>query len=173
MLREGRETAEGETGKLSGSTVVIGVGNRLRGDDAVGCSVIDALKGKVAALLFDAESAPENFIEPAVETKPTRILFIDACDFGGKPGEFKLFGREEIGRLALGLVSTHTLPLTLTAELLEQRTGAEVWLLGVQPARLEFGAQMSRQVAKALPAIVEFVRDWLSAAPPDNAGSQL
>lgn len=149
--------------------VIIGVGNRLRGDDAVGCLVIEALKDCVDAVLFDAESAPENHIEPAVEAHPSRILFIDACDFGGSPGEFRLFGRDELERLALGLVSTHTLPLTMTAQLLEQRTGAGVWLLGVQPARVEFGAGVSRPVARALPGIVRLVREWLSAEPPAGA----
>jgi len=165
VLRQGRETAESQAAALSPATVIIGVGNRLRGDDAVGCLAVEALRDRVAAVLFDAETTPENFIEPAARANPGRVLFIDACDFGGEPGEFRLFGRAEFERLAMGLVSTHTLPLTLTAELVGQRTGAEVWLLGVQPARLEFGTQVSRPVAAALPGIVRFVCDWVSRGP--------
>ncbi|MEO0085213.1 MAG: hydrogenase 3 maturation endopeptidase HyCI [candidate division WOR-3 bacterium] len=170
LLREGRETAEGETGQLSQTAVVVGVGNRLRGDDAVGCLVVEALKGRTDAALFDAETAPENYIEPVAKLNPARILLIDACDFGGRPGEYRLFGRDEIERLAMGLVSTHALPLTMTAQLLGQRTRADVWLLGVQPERVDFGAGMSRAVAKAMPAIVEFVREWLC---PEQTGASL
>lgn len=172
MLRKGRETTEGKVGELRPVAVIIGVGNRLRGDDAIGCLTVDALKGRVSVVIFDAETTPENYIEPTVEARPSRILFVDACDFGGMPGEFRLFGQRELERLARGMVSTHTLPLTMTAELLTQRTGAEVWLLGVQPAQVEFGAGMSHSVAEALPGIVRFISEWLGAETSDAEESQ-
>jgi hydrogenase 3 maturation protease len=144
------------------TTVLVGVGNRMKGDDAIGCIVIDGLKELERAVVFDAGTAPENYIEPIVELDPDRLLFIDACAFGGEPGEFRLFGREDIDRLAAGLVSTHTLPLSMTAALLGQQIKASIHLLGIQPESLEFDAGLSEPVGRALPGIVEFVRGWVA-----------
>ncbi len=149
---------------MSTSAVVLGIGNRMRGDDAVGSLVTDQLSGIQGAQVIDAETAPENHIEPIVRLKPERVLIVDACDFGGRPGEFRLFDRNEIGRLAGGIVSTHTLPLSMTVELLEKRVRAEIRLLGVQPARVEFGETLSEPVARALPELAAFIRQWVDAA---------
>jgi hydrogenase 3 maturation protease len=142
---------------------VVGVGNRMRGDDAVGPAVIDALDGLPGAALFDAGAAPENHIQPLARATPARVLLVDACDFGAQPGEFRLFTRAEVEELSYGFLSTHTLPLNLTMEMVVQETGAEVCLLGVQPAAIEFGAALSGPVAAALPRVVEFVRRWARA----------
>jgi len=178
--------------------VVLGVGNRLRGDDAVGCIVCDAIKGTSessvvnrqppiasdvpsspgslgdlgvlggsllgdAVFVLDCGNTPENYIQPVADRNPTRILVVDCCDYEAKPGEFRLFSRLEIEQLSYGLLSTHTLPLTLTIEMLSLQTSATIDLLGIQPERIEFGEDLSEPVRRALPAVVEFVRDWAQA----------
>jgi hydrogenase 3 maturation protease len=144
--------------------VIIGVGNRLRGDDAVGCIVVDELAGLAGTALFDAGASPENFIEPVARLRPSRILFVDACDFGGEPGAFRRFDRAEFERLGYGLLSTHTLPLHLTAEMLAQETGAAIELLGIQPQAIEFNQPLSGPLRAALPLAVEFCRGWAASA---------
>jgi hydrogenase maturation protease len=138
------------------------VGNRLRGDDAVGPILLDTLAGLDRARLFDVGSTPENYILPIAQLAPARILVVDACDFGARPGEFELFDRSQVERLTYGLLSTHTLPLSLTIEMLVQETDAAVFLLGVQPAAMEFGTELSAPVSAALPALAEFVRRWVT-----------
>jgi hydrogenase 3 maturation protease len=155
--------------------VVLGVGNRLRGDDAIGCVVCDELRaghdpiplGESGScskppdlLVVDCGDTPENYIQTVADRRPTRILVVDCCDFGAKPGEFRLFSRPEIERLSYGLLSTHTLPLTLTADMLSLETKATIELLGIQPQQIEFGTELSEPVRRALPELVEFVRSW-------------
>ena len=144
--------------------VIIGVGNRLRGDDAVGCLLIDELAGMSGATLFDTGSTPENYLEPVARLKPGRVLIADACSFGGNPGEYRLFGRATVEELSSGLLSTHTLPLSLTIEMLGRETGAGISLLGVQPLQLEFGTDLSQPVRAALPGLAEFCRRWVASA---------
>ena len=151
---------------------VLGVGNRLRGDDAVGCIVCDELQKTSSSSLvpgpssipglfiLDCGSTPENYIQPVADRNPTRILVVDCCDYGAKPGEFSLFSREQVDRLSYGLLSTHTLPLTLTIEMLALETGATIELLGIQPERMEFGEDLSEPIRRALPGVVEFVQNW-------------
>jgi len=140
--------------------VVLGVGNRLRGDDAIGSLVTDKLGKFEGLMVIDCATTPENYIEPVVRLAPERILIVDACDFGGKPGEFRLFEREDIERLAAGLLSTHTLPLSMTVALLEQQLKTRIQLLGVQPERIDFGEKLSEPVAESTPALVRFITDW-------------
>jgi hydrogenase 3 maturation protease len=136
----------------------------MRGDDAVGPEVIDALAGFAGAELIDAGSAPENHLGPIGALRPDRVLFVDACDFSAGPGEFRLFSREEADDLAYGLLSTHTMPLHLTMAMVAAETGAEVMLLGVQPETVELGAPLSEPVRAELPAVVEFCREWAASA---------
>lgn len=177
--------------------VVLGVGNRLRGDDAAGCLVCDELNGaehhpiplgesalcpKPATghdpksredsghvpacpelFVLDCGSTPENYIQPVADKDPVRILVVDCCDYRAKPGEFRLFSRSEIAELSYGLLSTHTLPLALFVEMLTLSTNATVELLGVQPQGIEFGTGLSEPVRRALPALLQFIRDWTRA----------
>jgi len=145
---------------VRGWSVVMGVGNRLRGDDAVGSLVVDELGEMDRVRVFDCSTTPENFIGPVAELEPERVLIVDACAFGGRPGEFELFGQEDFERLAAGFLSTHTLPLTMTVELLAASVPARFELLGVQPERIAFGEGLSEPVAAALPELVRFIRRW-------------
>ena len=207
---------------------ILGVGNRLRGDDAIGCIVCDELcaesnkdspprhkdtkkpsaqssiapetrtvpgsrtgpcEGTVpvfppgscspgylggfgecslpnSVFVLDCGSTPENYVQPVADRKPTRILVVDCCNYGAKPGEFRLFSREEVDRLSYGLLSTHTLPLTLTIEMLSLETHATIELLGIQPQQIEFGEELSEPVKRALPAVAEFVRNWAGESQP-------
>ena len=88
---------------------------------------------------------------------------MDCCDYGAKPGEFRLFGRPEIDQLSYGLMSTHTLPLTLTVDMLSLETKATIELLGIQPEQIKFGTDLSSAVQAVLPALVEFARNWTQA----------
>ncbi len=154
--------------------VILGVGNRLRGDDAVGCIVCDKLKetrpssdvqrpSSPEPLVIDCGNTPENYIQPVTDGDPARILVVDCCDFRARPGEFRIFSRSEIEELSYGLLSTHTLPLTLLVEMLSLSTSATVELLGVQPQGIEFGNDLSEPVRSALPALLRFIRGWTRA----------
>jgi len=113
--------------------------------------------------ILDCGNTPENYIQPVVERDPVRILVVDCCDFGARPGDFRFFTRAEVEGLSYGLLSTHTLPLTLTVEMLAVQTRADIQLLGIQPGRIELGADLSEPVRRALPALVESIREWLGA----------
>jgi len=182
---------------------VLGVGNRLRGDDAVGCILCDllaeqeeenrqgrqerrgfgtepqssiadpsgpsAVSRQPSACLthvIDCGDTPENFVEPVAKLRPRRILVVDCCDSGAGAGEFRLFSRPELEELSYGLLSTHTLPLSIIVELLALETGATIELLGIQPERIEFGTELSPAVRAALPALVERVRAWTRESEP-------
>ncbi len=138
---------------------VVGIGNRLRGDDAVGPIVTETIGTLEDAVIYDGGTAPENLLGPLMEMAPANILLVDACDFGAEPGGFRFFDCAAIKLLTARQISTHTLPLALLAELLAAAQ-CSVELLAVQPERLDFGAPLSPSVARALPAVAAAIRTW-------------
>ena len=68
---------------------VVGVGQRLRGDDGAGPAVAQRLAplADAALLVVDAGHAPENCLGPIVRFRPDAILFVDAARGGLAPGE--------------------------------------------------------------------------------------
>lgn len=140
--------------------VIVGVGNRLRGDDAIGCVIVDQLAGFDKAFTIDAGVSPEDYVDIIVRSGPERVLFVDACDFGGRPAEARFFSEADMYRMAYGLLSTHTIPLHLTATLIAHETNATVELLGVQPVSIEFGQPVSKELSDAIPAIIGLCRIW-------------
>ena len=72
-------------------TVIVCIGNRLKGDDAAGSILYDRLAGRISANLIDAATVPENYIQTIIRKEPRSIIVVDAVDFGQPPGAVGLF----------------------------------------------------------------------------------
>jgi len=147
---------------LQGTAVLMGIGNRWRGDDAAGPEVIARLAGRARARCIDAGDAPERHLGEAVEGPPDGILLVDAVDFGGRPGEVALFGLED---LPATLGTTHDVPLSVLMGYLRAMTGADVLLLGLQPETTDFGRRMSAAVDDAVRVVTDALLAQLGESP--------
>lgn len=136
--------------RRDGVAAVVGVGNRLRRDDAAGSCVAERLSAAGCKPVFDAETVPENYLGALLAVAPAVVLFVDAADHGGAPGECRLASVDE---LAPRLASTHAPSLALLAGLLERR-GIECRLLGIQPESIEPGTTLSPVVERAVDDVV-------------------
>lgn len=142
--------------------LILGVGNRMRGDDAIGCLIADELKKEENSLsVIDCGTTPENFIDKVCALAPTRIIIVDACDFKAKPGHFRIFTETEIEKIDHHLISTHTLPLSLAVALIKKQLVCQIQLLGVQPSNLNFSTDLSPQLKKAKDEIVKYLKDLM------------
>ncbi len=139
---------------------VLGIGNPLRGDDAVGIEILKALRRKVPenVKLFECEMVPENFLSELEMFKPSHVLMIDAAYFEAESGEARLIPPEKIPGTAL---STHAMPLSLFAEILRGNLKAKVVLLGIQPEKVEFGEDLTPRLRKVSKEIAGIVRKAL------------
>jgi len=135
--------------KLRGSaTVIVGIGNILKGDDGAGPLVCEQLKrGKVCADLIDAGTVPENYIQPIIKKALKNLLVIDAIDFGAPPGTIKIFKPEQLNSHA---ISTHTLSPRLFVDMVCQNIKLDVYFVGIQPAQVQLGQSISPQVSQAI-----------------------
>jgi len=141
--------------RLRGRVVVLGIGNPLRGDDGAGSRVAallleplpgEARAGKVSFTVISAGEVPESFLGPVVAARPDTVLLVDAGEMGAPPGSVALL---EVEDLPEGPLFTHRTPLRLLAGVLRWETGADVFLLAIQPRHLEWGEAMSSEVEEA------------------------
>jgi hydrogenase 3 maturation protease len=155
-----------QLGKLNpAETVIVGIGNVLKGDDGAGPAVCQILKGKIAALprrsaakmgvVIDAGTTPENYIAKIVRMSPKKLLIIDAIDFGSPPGAIKVFRTQDLKRFTL---STHCLSPHLFVQAVTSQIDAEVFFIGIQPADLQLGLGLSKQVAEAVAALADEIQ---------------
>ncbi|MFW6181019.1 MAG: hydrogenase 3 maturation endopeptidase HyCI, partial [Spirochaetota bacterium] len=131
------------TAILEGRTIIVGVGNTLRGDDGAGPALVERLErmsdlvhrghpgrgnhleqlghpGRWAGnhdprfRYMNAGSAPERFLGKAFRENPDTLLLVDALHLGLPPGCFRIMRLEEVDEAC---TSTHDLSLnTLVAE---------------------------------------------------------
>ena len=127
---------------------VLGVGNPMRGDDAVGVEIVKLLKGRVPrkVKLLECQTVPENFMREIRLFNPTHVLMIDAAQLEAEPGEARLVTPDEILGMTL---STHQIPLSILAEVIENIVNAKVMILGVQPKSIEFREELTPELQEA------------------------
>ena len=144
------------TARLRGSAVVMGIGNPNRGDDSVGSMVARLLMaaqgrgGATSLRVIDAEEVPEAFLGPITQLLPGAVILVDAVDMGEAPGTVALL---EVDEMAGRGASTHNAPLSLLAHFLWAETGADVFVLGIQPGGLDMGALPSPEILDAARAV--------------------
>lgn len=152
--------------------LVLGVGNPLMSDDGVGQRLLEALAGRVPAL-DDVEYVDAGtlgfMLLPRLEQSDA-LLALDAAQLGVAPGAVQVFEGEALDTfLCAPRCSAHELGLRdlLDAARLTGTLPARRALVGVQPAELGWGMELSAAVAAALPAATEAARrlleDWLAA----------
>jgi hydrogenase 3 maturation protease len=134
--------------KLSGSkTVIVGMGNVLKGDDGGGPLVCQQLQGKVCAELMDVGTVPENYIQSIIKKAPQNLLIIDAVDFGALPGTVSVFKPEQLNFL---VISTHALSPRLFIDMIYQSIRVNVYFIGIQPLQTKLNKPLSVEVDKAV-----------------------
>jgi len=131
------------------SSLIIGIGNRHRGDDAVGCIIAERLKTRFETLEHDGEPAS---LMKAWEGRPS-IILIDAVSSGEKPGTIFHFDLQkhklpEVFRHS----STHSFGVTEAVELARVFDGLppRVIFFGVEGKNFSIGEDMSKEVSAVL-----------------------
>lgn len=138
---------------------VLGIGNDLRTDDGIGPFIIKGLNVESPNLLIEnVGSVPEAFARPLAKFKAERIIMIDAADMRKPPGHIELVTKDRIGGIA---ISTHSMPLSFLMMYLEQETGAQTILLGIQPQDIQFGEGLTPEIGKVAQKIISTLNTLL------------
>lgn len=148
------------------NTILMGIGNRDRGDDAFGSLLAERVKSAAMFTSIDCEEVPENYTGLAREINPEMIVFADALDFGGQIGEVVLIKPQY---LTEDRFSTHRPSLRLVTDYMAAETGADVLLLGVQPGSTGMSMTLSMAVEETLNNLVEIFNN-MRQFPLPNGG---
>ena len=135
-------------------TVVCGIGNRMRGDDAIGPLVTDRLRGRTDAELIDCGESPESYLGKIEKLKPAKIIIVDAVEMDKSPGTVSVIDTKLIKGVVM---SSHNMPMTLFLEYAESRLKAKIVFVGVQPSSTAFCEGLSPECSKAFGAAAEEV----------------
>ncbi|MEW6657655.1 MAG: hydrogenase maturation protease [Thermodesulfobacteriota bacterium] len=151
-------------GKSSPPRILIaGLGNLLLMDDGVGVHAVQELQndppaGAVVAEVGTAVLNALHLLEWA-----DKILAIDAMQAGGAPGTVYAFGTEDVAQGGIQ-TSLHELNFLAALDFLKVKAQPEIIIFGVEPARIDYGLELTPAVAAALPALTaaarEQVRRW-------------
>ena len=111
--------------------LVMCIGNRDGGDDAVGPYVADYLK-KSNIEAVDCGIIPENYTGFVKQKKPKTLIIVDAVDMGLKPGNIRIIPKEKIGVMH---ISTHGIPVSVLINYLEQYV-ENILFIGIQAQKM-------------------------------------
>jgi hydrogenase maturation protease HycI len=125
------------------NVVILGIGNPDRGDDGVGPYLAERLTGRINAKVINCEEIPESYTDVIRELQPDTIVILDAICMGQKPGTAAVLTWEEVSTAGY---STHNASIGLLMKYLRQETGAEVFLLGIQPGNTSYGSSITPAV---------------------------
>lgn len=149
--------------------LVLGLGNRLMGDDAAGPLVLDALKrdatpGDDRVRWRDGGTIGLALL-PEIEDARALVV-VDAARFGATPGAVQVFeGAEMDALLRGGRQSVHAVALAdlLGAAALRGHLPARRALVAVQPRQIGLGLQPTSAVHTAIPRLAQAVRERIAA----------
>ena len=139
--------------------IVLGIGNPLGSDDAVGSYVARKLSAKLKEsgpqdiTAIDTGPAPENYSSVIRQNRPEHLILVDAADMGLPAGTIRRLSSDQIKNVSF---STHSMPLSVFISYVQEFCG-QIYIIGVQPAQTATGDELSAGVQKSGDRIAELI----------------
>lgn len=157
----------GSTAPVS-QTVVLGIGNAWRGDDAAGLLVARALRAQQLPAVTVIET---NVVEPTLIDAwqgVDRLIVVDAVASGASPGTVHRFDlRHQALPGNLSFCSSHAFDLAALLNLARalDRLPAQVWVFGVEAHDVSHGQAVSEAVQHGVNRCVAAILALLNVTP--------
>jgi len=140
-------------------TLIIGLGNILKGDDGIGVRVAEILSQRE----LPAGVAVEEVGTPGIDLMNRfegwqKVILVDAVQMGAKPGTWRRFSPQDVQLIASGnVLSLHEPDLASVLELAQalNMLPDEIVIYGVEPQDLTFMAPLSSPVEAIINVIAE------------------
>lgn len=147
-------------------TLILGLGNPMRGDDGFGLRVLEELE-KLAfpsgTQLLDAGTAGLEIVLELMDRES--VLVVDTAQFGGRPGEVRRFDlrRCELPRVEWRAGHAHGLAAAVELSKALGVCPCYVDLYAVEPSDTSELNRLSSDVERAIPIVVSRVLEHLSS----------
>ena len=134
-------------------TLILGLGNLLLCDEGVGVHVARALMQRELPPGVSVVEAGTAFLDvlPDIE-KADRILLIDAMEGGSAPGTVYRVPFDQCLHPEM-LASLHGFDLSRVLYMAGSDRKPEVTVFGIEPARIEWGTDLSPALQRVMPAV--------------------
>jgi hydrogenase maturation protease len=159
---------------------ILGIGNILLQDDGVGVHAVKRLIDKYefpdGVELIDGGTKGLDLL-PLFEGRD-KILIIDAANFKKEPGTIDIIEGDKIPTFLSSKLSVHQigLPDTLFAAKLMDISPAEMCLIGIQPASMNAGTELSdiinSRMNLLLKKVLQKLKEWGVEAIPRQTCSK-
>ncbi|MBU2498266.1 MAG: hydrogenase maturation protease [Proteobacteria bacterium] len=145
--------------RLTGKVVVAGVGNRECKDDGAGVSLVSKLISSRYLKPISVGASPEFHLSEIIAEHPDVVMFVDTVELCSPPGSVAVL---EKGQLPTGWGNTHQPPLSIIMKYVSEQTGADTFLLGIQPEDVSAGKHMSSSGAGTVKVISDFLNGMVT-----------
>lgn len=130
-----------------------GIGNVLRSDDGAGVYICRGIiPGKNIDTII-VEVSIENYIKKINDLNPDVLVLVDCVNFNKEPGYTDLLPVEKIVDFT---TNTHNISLKRIAEFFKM----QVYVLGIQPASLAFGENITGEVRESADKIIKTINQF-------------
>jgi hydrogenase 3 maturation protease len=131
----------------------VGIGNLLKKDDGVGVYISSGIDNKLNIEALTVEVSLENYIGKINKIDPDILVLIDCVEMGSVPGTSKLMSVSHLDDLTF---NTHNISLKRVSDFFKM----PVYLLGIQPEKIDFGENMSYLVKEEAKKIINIINSF-------------
>ncbi len=143
-------------GRLEGKRFgVVGIGNVIKGDDGAGCLVVEKLGEDFSMPTVDCAEVPENYGGWVERRELEAVVYVDAVEFAGEPGEVSIIPLEKMMQSA---TSTHHLSLHYMIKFLKDEWTGDAIMIGIQPVSMMIGEGVCDEVAAGAEQLVKVLK---------------
>jgi hydrogenase maturation protease len=125
----------------------VGIGNLLKRDDGVGVYISNRIKNRDNITSLTVETSIENYIGKINSLNPDLLVLLDCMELQSDPGTFKLLELNQIQDITF---NTHNISLNRLSDFFTM----PVYILGIQPEKVDFGENISYLVRNIADKII-------------------
>ncbi len=146
-------------------TLVLGIGNLLLRDEGVGVHAARALQREQVPSDITILEVGTAFLDALPDIgKAHRIIIVDAMKAGHPPGTVYRVPFGECVKPQM-IASLHGFDLSRVLFLAGMSTPPEVIVIGVEPARIEWGTELSPEIQSMICTVVETIKAEIAHDP--------
>ncbi len=153
--------------KGAGKLVIIGTGNALKGDDAIGLLVAGLLDSnlnryqKKKVKVLRAHETIELYLKTIKRIKPSHLIIVEAMNTGKPPGTIRVDKINVSHKPGSQMVEE----VNDFLEKLATVSSAKVYLVSIQPENLEFGHPITQSNRLSAKKLVESISEIFPRKP--------
>jgi hydrogenase 3 maturation protease len=127
-----------------------GIGNLLKSDDGAGVYISRRIRNYRNITSINVEVSIENYIGKINSLAPDVLILIDCVDMNSQPGTCNLLPVEKVSDMTF---NTHNISLSRLKDFFNM----PVYILAIQPEKVDFGEKISYIVKKVSDKIIHLI----------------